>query len=165
MNRICSILFLCCMIPPLTACAPATGAGDAARDVSISVRPKPDPFTLGDSSAGSVSQAAPAFTAFGRQPAAWQAVIDGPLLTIERSSADLVTLTAERVHDKNSIELIKIRSTTKVKKGKNHKVNLIIRKAPCTVGQRAYELSATMFYNDRKYTGCAAAADLAAGTR
>lgn len=159
MNRIYSFLLLCCMIPPMTACAPVTGAGNSDRDVSILVGHETDPYTLGDSSAGSISEAAPAFTAFGRQPAAWQAVIDGPLLTIERSSTDLVTLVAERTNAKNDTDLIRIRSTAPAKKGRTPKVSLMISKAPCTVGQSAYELRATMFYNDRKYTGCAAAAN------
>ena len=161
MNSICPLLFFCCVMLPITACAPVSDSGDSHDDFPISARQKPDPFTIGDSSAGSIRPPAPAFTAFGHQPVAWLAVIDGPLLMVDRSTANPVTLTTERVHYKNGIEFIATYSSARPQKGSKHNVSLIISKAPCTNDQGAHKLSAIMFYNYRKYTGCAAAGSIA----
>jgi len=159
MNATISLLVLCCLILPVTACTPFWDA-DAHLQTSVpGIRPsKPDPFTAGDSSAGSISPPAPAFTAFGNQPAAWSAVIDGPLLQIEPSASELITLTAERFHHKDSIRFIATDYTVKKRnrRSKNN-VNLTIKKTPCVSVQGAYNLSAVLFYKNRKYTGCAVA--------
>ncbi|HBP31237.1 MAG: hypothetical protein ACTIKR_09485 [Advenella sp.] len=159
MNAISSLLVLCCLILPVTACTPFSGAGiNSQTGLSGTRQPKPDPFTASDSSAGSTSPPAPAFTTFGSRPAAWRAVIDGPLLQIELSAVELVTLTAERFNDKRGINVIATDYTVKQQnRRRKNKVNLTINRKPCVNAQGAYDLSAILFYKKRKYTGCAVA--------
>jgi len=121
-------------------------------------QPKPDPFTAGDSSAGSISPAAGAFTAFGNKPAVWSAVIDGPLLQIERSTNNLVTLTAERFNDNGGIRFVATDHSVKQQnRRRKTNVNLTIHRKHCVSTRGTYDLSAILFYKNRKYTGCAVA--------
>ncbi|MGX9937196.1 hypothetical protein ACVFVO_17545 [Advenella kashmirensis] len=159
MNSIPSLLVLCCLILPVTACTRFSGASvNSQTGLSGTRQPKPDPFTAGDSSAGSISPPAPAFTAFGNKPAFWSAVIDGPLLQIERSATDLVTLTAERFNDNGSIRFVATDHSAKQQhRRRRNNVNLTINRKPCISTRGTYDLSAILFYKNRKYTGCAVA--------
>jgi len=159
MNSIPSLLVLCCLILPVTACTRFSGASvNSHTGLSGTRQPKPDPFTAGDSSAGSISPPAPAFTAFGNKPAFWSAVIDGPLLQIERSATDLVTLTAERFNDNGSIRFVATDHSAKQQhRRRKNNVNLTINRKSCESTRGTYDLSAILFYKNRKYTGCAVA--------
>ena len=159
MNSIPSLLVLCCLILPVTACMQLSGAGvNSQGGFSGTRQPEPDPFTAGDSSAGSISQPAPAFTAFGNKPAAWSAVIDGPLLQIERSTSDLVTLTAERFNDKGGIRFVATDHSAKQQnRRRKNNVKLSINRKPCVNTRGTYDLSSILFYKNKKYTGCAVA--------
>ncbi len=159
MNSISSLLVLCCLILPVAACTPFSGAGaNSQTGVSGTLQPKPDPFTAGDSSAGSISPPASAFTAFGSKPVAWRAIIDGPLLQIERSATELITLTAERYDYKGGINVVATDYSVKPQhRRRKNNVNLTINKTPCTNTRSTYDLSAILFYKNKKYTGCAVA--------
>lgn len=157
MNSISSLLVLCCLILPIAACTQfaSTGANSQA-GVSGIPQPEPGTFTEGDSSAGSISPPTSAFTAFGSKPVAWRAIVDGPLLQIERSATELITLTAERYDYQGSINVIATDYSVKQQnRRRKNNVNLTINRTPCTNTRSTYDLSATLFYKNRRYTGCA----------
>lgn len=157
MNATTSLLVLCCLILPLTACTPFSGAGTYSQTGISGIRqPKADPMTTGDSSAGSISPPAPAFTAFGNTPDTWSAVIDGPILQIERSDTQVATLTAERFDYQGGIRFFaKDYTARRPNRQSKNIVNLIINQKPCISTHNTYDLSAELFYKNRKYTGCA----------
>ena len=157
MNAITSLLVLCCLMLPIAACTSLSGAATHSQTgLSRIHQPKPDPMANADSSAGSITPPAPAFTAFGNDPAAWTAIIDGPILQIEPSATELVTLTAERFNYQDSIRFFAKNYTARQpdRKSKNI-VNLIINPKPCVSNHNTYDLSAELFYKNTKYTGCA----------
>lgn len=159
MDSIPSLLVLGCLILPITACTLLSGTGvNSQTSLAGTRQPKPDPSTAGDSSAGSISPPTRAFTAFGNKPAVWSAVIDGPLLQIERSTSDLVTLTAERFNDKSGITFVETDHAVKQQnRRRKNSVNLTINRKPCVNSRGTYDWSAILFYKNRKYTGCAVA--------
>lgn len=159
MDSIPSLLVLGCLILPVTACTLLSGTGvNSQTGLAGTRQPKPNPFTAGDSSAGSISPPTHAFTAFGNKPAVWSAVIDGPLLQIERSTNDLITLTAERFNDKGSIRFVATDNAVKQQnRRRKNSVNLTIYGKHCVNTRGTYDLSAILFYKNKKYTGCAVA--------
>ena len=160
MNTITSLLVLCCLMLPVTACTSFSETGTQSQTkLSGTGQPKSDPMAETDSLAGSISPLSPAFTAFtafGIRPTAWSAVIDGPILQIERSSNEIVTLTAERTDYQGSIQFFaKDYSARKPNRQSRTIVNLIINKKPCISTHSTYDLSAELVYKNRKYIGCA----------
>lgn len=157
MNATNSLLVLCCLILPLTACTTFSGAGTRSQNGLSRIRqPKPDPMTTGNLTAGNISLPARAFTAFGTSPNAWSAVIDGPILQIERSATQVATLTAERFDYQGGLRfLAKDYTTRQSNRQSKNIVNLIINQKPCISPHGTYDLSAELFYKNRKYSGCA----------
>lgn len=103
-----------------------------------------------------------AYTAFGNKPAPWRAVVDGPLLQVERSPTDLVTLTAERIDHARGVTFTAIkRMAGSRNKRSMHNVNLNINATSCANGTRTYHFNALLRYDNKTYSGCAVAGAMA----
>jgi len=167
MNTLYPVSLFCSTLLLVAACTPLP---HASTDATIS-HPAMKPIdhyarSDADSVAGSVSPPAEAFIAFGDRPVAWQAIVDGPLLQVERNSTDIVTLVTERIAHPNGVEYLAMkRMLQPARKYSKHNVHLDIVEKPCANAKASYKLSATLYYGPQKYTGCAIEGTLAANKK